>query len=271
MKIFNVENGTKKVYVQMNDIMMLIHSDISLPTTIIKKVFNDIVIVDDSNRMDFIEFTQLNEVEYFESLDWIVDYKQIRYLSDEEIIKIGQSISNEMNEIANRFNSMTEDEIINNQSLVQRHKLLDYKIKSLAEILWVKQGHIQIPFPVVNDSDGFSFVGDDKCEYKIGASLDPNKILLFRKDGKKLSIDDKIPQGFIQMGMSIAMMERNKNNMFSKEYEMSNSLSEDSMYFITEFKLKSYDNNQEEQEEVREDKGIKKLLKRFFNKKEKMN
>ena len=80
MKIFNVENGVKKVYVQMNDIMMLTHSDISIPASIIEKVFSDVVIVNDSNRMNFVEFTQPNEVEYFDYLDWIIDYKQSRYL-----------------------------------------------------------------------------------------------------------------------------------------------------------------------------------------------
>ena len=266
MKIFNVENGVKKVYVQMNDIMMLTHSDISIPTSIFEKIFSDIVIVNDNNRMDFVEFTQPNEIEYFESLDWIVDYKQIRFLSEEEIKKKGQEIANEMNKIANRFNSMTDEEKRDNQSLIQRHELLDYKMEHLAEILWVKQGHIQMPFPVVPDSDGLSFVKDDNCEYEIKTSLDPNKILLFRKNGKKLSNDDRIPQRFLQTSISNAIMERNEKNVFTGDYEISNFFTEDNQYYVTEFKVKSYDNNNEEQEEIKEEKGIKKLLKRFFNK-----
>lgn len=269
MKIFNVENGVKKVYVQMNDIMMLTHSDISIPASIFEKVFGDVVIVNDSNRMDFVEFTQPNEVEYFDSLDWIVDYKQIRYLSKEEIMEKRQEIANEMSEIAHRSISMPDENDKDYQSLIQRLEILEYKIKSLAEILWVKQGHKQMPFPVVPDSDGFSFVGDDNCEYEIRASLDPNKILLFRKDGKKLSNDDRIPQGLLQMGMSIAIMERNEKNAFAGDYEMSNSLTEDNQYFVTEFKVKSYDNSHEEQEEVKEEKGIKRLVKRIFNKNKK--
>ena len=266
MKIFNVENGVNKVYVQMNDMMMLAHSDISIPTSIFEKVFSDVVVVNNSNRMDFVEFTQPNEVEFFESLDWIVDYKQIRYLSEEEIKEKVQEIANEMNEIANRFNSMTDEEKRDNQSLIQRHELLDYKMKYLAEILWVKQGRKQMPFPVVPDSDGFSFAGDDNCEYEIRASLDPNKILLFRKDGKKLSNDDRKPLVFLQTGMSIAIMERNKNNAFAGDYEMSYHLTEDKQYLVAKFTVESYDNSPEEKEEVKEKKGIKRLVERIFNK-----
>lgn len=266
MKIFNDENGVKKVYIQMNDIMMLTYSDISMPSTIFEKVFSDVVIVNDNNRMDFVEFTQPQEVEYFKSLDWIVDYKQIRNLSEEEIKEKGQEIASEMNEIANKYNSMTDDEKRDNQSIIQRHELLDYKMKSLAEILWIKQGHKQMPFPVVPDSDGFAFIGDDNCKYEIRASLEPNKMLLFRKDGKKLSNEDRIPRGFLQTGMSIAIMEKNKNNEFEGEYKMSNSLTDDNQYFVTEFKIKNYDNKHENQEELKEEKGIKKLIKRFLNK-----
>ena len=123
-----------------------------------------------------------------------------------------------------------------------------------------------MPFPVVPDSDGLSFVNDDNCEYEIKTSLDPNKILLFRKNGKKLSNDDRIPQRFLQTSISNAIMERNEKNVFTGDYEISNFFTEDNQYYVTEFKVKSYDNNNEEQEEIKEEKGIKKLLKRFFNK-----
>ena len=223
MKIFNVENGVKKVYVQMNDIMMLTHSDKPIPASIFEKVFSDVVIVNDSNRMDFVEFTQPNEIEYFDSLDWIVDYKQTRYLSKEDIMEKRKEIVNEMSEIAHKSISITDENYKDYQSLIKRLELLDYKMKSLGEILWVKQGYREMPFPVVPDSDGFSFVGDATSEYEIRGSLDPYKILLFRKDGKELSSEERIPQGFLKMGMSIAIMNLNHYKTFAGGYETSNS------------------------------------------------
>lgn len=260
MKIFNIENGIKKIYVQMNDIIMLFHFNKQIPASILEKVFTGTIIVDDSNKMKFIEFTQPNEIRFFKSLDWIIDYKKTINLSEEEIKIKKQEISNEINKIANKFNSMSDKNKKNNQSLVQKHNLLSYKMKYLTEILYIKQGRHQIELPIVPDSDGFSLDGNDICDYKIKSSLDPNKVLLFRKDGKKLSNDEKIPQNFLQTGISIALIKRYKNNI--GEYEINNYLTEDNQYFVTEFKIKNYDNNYEEKEE----KGIKKLIKRIFNK-----
>ncbi len=261
MKIFNVENGVKKVYVQISDITMLNQTNIS-------KVCTNVNIADNSNGMDFVEFTQPKEIKFFESLDWIIDYKQVRNLSEEEIETKRQEITTEMSNITHKFNSMPEEEKRNNQLLLQRHRLLNYKMNCLAKILSIKQGHKEIPFPIVPDSDGYSFVGDDNCQYEIRASLDPNKILLFRKDGKKLSYDEVIPQGFLQSGMSIAIMERNENDDFWGKYEISNNLTEDNQYLVIEFKVKKQDYTQEEIKEVKqEEKGIKRLLKRIFYKK----
>lgn len=115
-------------------------------------------------------------------------------------------------------------------------------------------------YPVAPNPDGFSFVGNNSCDYEIRASFDPNKLLLFRKDGKKLSNDDRIPQGFLQAGISIAVMEKEQNSEFFGDYEISNFLTEDSQYLVIEFKVKSYEN------EVQE-KGINRLVKKLFNRK----
>ena len=55
MKIF----VNDKVYVQKNDLAYLMRGagDISIPISIINKVFGDIFIVTDENRYEFIEFS----------------------------------------------------------------------------------------------------------------------------------------------------------------------------------------------------------------------
>ncbi len=116
-------------------------------------------------------------------------------------------------------------------------------------------------YPIVPNLDAFSFVGDNSCEYEIRPSLDPNKLLLFRKDGKNLSNDDVIPQGFLQAGISIAIMEKKQNDEFFGDYEISYFLTEDSQYLVIEFKTNSYEGN------IRE-KGINRLVKKMFNKKQ---
>lgn len=39
MKITNVEDGKKKVYVQLNDVMMLMKLDGSIPVEVMNKIF----------------------------------------------------------------------------------------------------------------------------------------------------------------------------------------------------------------------------------------
>lgn len=281
MKIFNVENDKEKVYVQMNDLAMLTRMDIPIPASIFEKVFSDVVIIDDTNRNDFVEFTEPDDIDFFNSLEWILDYKLLSSrLTEQELKEKQQEILNDMNDIAEKYNSIPDNEKVNYQELVQKHELLGYKMYSISQMLGIRQGNIQIPFPIVPDSAGFSCTGDDEFKYEIRASLDPNKLLLFRRDGKKLSDEDRIPPSFLQMGMSIAIMQRSEKNPFVGDCEISRYLTEDNRYLVTEFKIKSYDNGCKEQEEVQDEnqvvkhaevqetkrRGIKEFVKRRFNK-----
>ena len=99
MKIFNKEDGKEKVYVQMNDIGMMNSHVHSIPASIFEQVFTDIVIIDDSNRMDFVCFDKKHEIDFFASLDWIVDYKELGYLSLEELTKKAEEIGKRIDDI----------------------------------------------------------------------------------------------------------------------------------------------------------------------------
>ena len=43
-------------------------------------------------------------------MDWIIDYNEVKNLSEEEIIELAQNIGKEQEKIANIFNSMPEEE-----------------------------------------------------------------------------------------------------------------------------------------------------------------
>lgn len=112
------------------------------------KVFgNGIVIIDDSNRYEFEKFEDDSEIEFFKGLDWIVDYNSVKDLSDDEIIELGQSIAQSRNQIAQQFNSMSENERKENFDMVTQCELLDFKICSLRDILWFKQGYLKMTLP----------------------------------------------------------------------------------------------------------------------------
>ena len=271
MKIFNTENNINKVYVHPHDLCKIFDSDIKVPNSIFMKFFNENVVYDfnsifDNNNLEFIEFDTKEELEFFESLDWIVDYKEFIKLSENEIKDKMNNISIEIDEITDKYNSMSEIEKEKNIKLYKKADLLSFKFKSINEILLFKQNKKEFNLPLVPDSDGFSFVGDNSCKYEIRASLYPNKNLLFRKDGKPLSDHEQIPISFVQMGMSIAMLE--SNDKVAGDYTMSRFITDDRMYLVTSFDFKNYlEEEIKEEKEVEKPKvkGIRGFIKNLFS------
>lgn len=237
MKIFNEENGVKKVYVQLNDIMMMMHLDSLIPSEVFDKVFSDVFIVTDENRFEFKEFVEPGTVEFFEGCDWIPDFKQYKNMSFEEFVNDGQEMADEQNEIADKWNAMNVNQRKNNQKLLTRYERLEHKLKSCGEILHTKRGLRVMPFPVVPDSDGFK-VNNDDCIYMAQQGLNPLQVLVFRKDGKAMDRKNEIlPVGLIQAAESILINDNLEHNEYFDEIESTRSLSEDNKYFIMTFKI----------------------------------
>lgn len=267
MKIFNKENNKERVYVQLSDIMELIQSNNPIPASIIDKVFGGkFLIVDDSNKDDFVEFDKKEEIDYFKSIEWITDYKKYRDLTQDELKLLIEETNKEIDDIATKYNTLSYTEKENNLDLYERYNMLCLKIEDIKKIYLLKSGEYQLTFPLVPDSDGFSLGCDDQeIPYKISASLDPQKYLLYREDGKELHNDDCIPSNFIQNGLMIAFMEK-ENIPQMGEFELSFNFSEDNKYFVVnlkELEEKIY----KETKKASEKKGIKKVLNKIFNKK----
>lgn len=136
------------VYVQKNDLAYLSRSEEHIPASIFMKAFGDgIVIIDDSNRYEFMKFSAPEEIEFFENLDWMVDYSEVKDLSDEEIMALAQRVCEERNIIAQQFNSMSSEEKKENVSMCFRCELLDFKMYSLRDFLRFKKGHLKFDLP----------------------------------------------------------------------------------------------------------------------------
>lgn len=163
-------------YVQKNDLMYLMQADDAIvPASIYLNVFgNGVVVINDSNRFEFVEFNKPEEIEFFKNIDWMINYDDLKDLSIEDIISLGQSITNKKNEIAKEFNGMTPQEKEENMDKVSQCELLKFKIYSLRDIVWIKQGRLKIKFPKENGKDAVS-------EEKKGIS----KLIKFFKNKKK--------------------------------------------------------------------------------------
>lgn len=257
MKIFNEENGIKKVYVQVNDLYTIHLYDEDVPLCIYDIVVNSSDIVIDRNYgLGFLEFSKPEEIKFFENNDWIFDYKKYRNLTVEGIQEEQKRISIECDNLRNSINTATYEERRANEASISKIYLDSYKRLSMDTLIEYKKGMLKIPFPNVPDSDGISFSVNGTFPYELRTSLDPNKVLIYRKDGKPLEENEQVPNDFIQMGMDIILAARPD---IDEGYEMTSSLDSDNKYLVIEFKKKVLKKDN--------DKGIRRLVKKIFNKK----
>lgn len=135
-------------YVQKKDIAYLSQTNIARPISIFLKVFDlGAITIDENNKNEFIKFDSQKDISFFRNIDWIIDYNEVKDLSEKEIIELGQSIAKEKNSIAQKYNAMEIEEKAKNMNLVSQYELLDFKMNSLQEFYWFKHGHIDIKLP----------------------------------------------------------------------------------------------------------------------------
>ena len=159
MKLF----ANNKVYVQKNDLAYFMRGaeGVSIPSSIINKVFGQIFIVTDDNRYDFVEFSSPEEIEFFKKCDWMVDYNLFDGMTEEEIMEYGCQINTERNKIATSFNELSEAEREKQYMQVStKIELLEFKMLSVRDILWHKQGYLKFPLPIGTNIDNLTSNGN---------------------------------------------------------------------------------------------------------------
>ena len=83
-------------YVQKKDIAYLSQTNIARPISIFLKVFDlGAITIDENNKNEFIKFDSQKDISFFRNIDWIIDYNEVKDLSEKEIIELGQSIAKE--------------------------------------------------------------------------------------------------------------------------------------------------------------------------------
>lgn len=145
MKIFR----NNKVYVQLNDIAVIMHSELAVPRNIFLKVIGDgkPFVVADHNRFDLVEFEDGVDIQFFRDCDWIPDYDEYIGLSKKEFIESSLMIQDEMNEIAKKYNSLSSKIKYERHDLVARHDLLQHKFYNVKDISDIQNGNLVVPLP----------------------------------------------------------------------------------------------------------------------------
>lgn len=154
----------KVAYIQKNDLNFLHLSEVTKTASIYLSVFDwGKTRITDANRNEFYKFEKSEDIEYFKSLDWMVDYDEIKDLSDEELVNMGRAISIEKNKMGVEFNEMSIKERMNDSDIALRHKVLDFKMKSLIDVILYKRGELTFEFP-----EGFGIKRDINDDDSIG-------------------------------------------------------------------------------------------------------
>lgn len=135
-------------YVQKNDIAYLNQTDLDIPASIyLKACETGTFIVDDSNRYEFIRFNKSDEIQFFKNQDWILDYNQVKDMTEDELIEYGEKIITQYNELAETFNALSEQERIQNTELDMRCDLLGFQIFSLHDFIFYRKGLLEMQLP----------------------------------------------------------------------------------------------------------------------------
>lgn len=135
-------------YVQKNDIAYLNQTDLDIPASIyLKACETGTFIVDDSNRYEFIRFNKSDEIQFFKNQDWILDYNQVKDMTEDELIEYGEKIITQYNELAETFNALSEQEQMQNTELDMQCDLLAFKLFSLQEFIFYRKGLLEMQLP----------------------------------------------------------------------------------------------------------------------------
>lgn len=229
MKIFNIENGCEKVYVQVEDLIMLNQNHASCPSTIYDKMsdYRD-WFIEPSYKKNYITFDMEEELAYFKKAEWILDYKELRNLSLEELEQRLQEI--EMN--LTFLHGVHVADSTTKLRVLLTIEMLQYKRDCLIGYIEARKTGGILYLPVVPDSDGFFYEQYDTSKFFIKASITPYDLMVLRRDGNSLMESDMIPESLIKEAIQ----------SFSETYEEIESYScvpsETNMYLLLKLKKK---------------------------------
>lgn len=148
MKIFKNDI----LYIQKNDVVNLFSLNLKLnpkmPILLFKRTIgeNTVTVIDGSDCFDFYTIDDKNTLDFLLNFDYIINYEDVKDLTEEEIKELGKPIIDQMNCLVAKLNddstlSYEKAELSNN------YAMLKMKLYDLRNFLWFKQGHIKMNLP----------------------------------------------------------------------------------------------------------------------------
>lgn len=255
MKVVNKENGIETIYVQIKDLGELILLNSSISTEIIQKIYMTFLAESQKRYDEYIKFSDPEMVEFLKGEDVIVDYREISKLSETDInilIKINKARCKQLQGYINVEGQKFD------YDAAKENQQLHYQIKDYLKILHHKKG-LPISLPLIPDEENVTIITDNSSSqnnYQASISLEPNILLVYRKDGKPLTQEDTFSPILINSAIKIAAVQNDYTT-----YTTSKRWSEDRKYLIIEL------NPSQEETEKASQNRVKRYLKTLFPKK----
>lgn len=137
----------KAAYIQKIDLEFFKYRLRTMPQSISAKIFeNKEIDLDDYDKYDFLKFDSTEDIEFFKSIDWIIDYDSIKDLTTSELKEIGNAYVERLEKTAKKLYEMSEEDSDYKDTLFQ-YTLLYYQVASLGDISDFKLGLLQINMP----------------------------------------------------------------------------------------------------------------------------
>lgn len=155
-----------RAYVQNNDIVNLSKTDERIPESIVSSIFYDI---DDTNRYEFVCFENPLEIEFFSNLEWLIDYNEIKDLSESQICSLWKKNIEDHKKCSTKYEKMDDETKKRYIDLVFLCKKLQFKAEGLEDVLYIKKGKLNINLP--DDIERPIIVDDKKGIRKLIESL----------------------------------------------------------------------------------------------------
>lgn len=141
------------VYVQKKDIAYLRHTKLPIFWPLSLKIFgNELSLLEEKEEYEFIKFSKQKEIGFFKNLDWIIDYNDIKELTESQLMDLFYKNEIDRKKVEQKLNAMSSLEREKNKNLIMLLAFLNFKMCSLKDILLFKQGILQIKFPEITDN-----------------------------------------------------------------------------------------------------------------------
>lgn len=234
MKIFNVEDGKKVAYVQIQDIQMMMNYASFVPKSLMSIILEKTFVCDEFNRFDFMKFTDIEAVQYFELMDWIPEYKSVRNAKEEEVINYGEFLSGQIKSLKELIDKKQEN--IHTSKHYSDLALMTYKLSSITDILLMNRGLKSMPIPEVPDNTKKGKDIEDKY-YAING-INPLQILIGKKDHTPFNENDSLTLQSFNEVYGIGIDDNIEHNEFFEYTGADWKLSNDKMYYVITLAMK---------------------------------